>query len=149
MSGTYFYITCWGLLHKIVRFETYLPVGTFPAGWYVCAASCKWPQHFGLSHSHFLQQRGLPYLIWKRRGRAFLWTKLMRYCSTYGGIRSTWLHVILCFKSNIPTSLKCTYQACNRALFSSKLQYVDLDLILILEVVLLITNFPYWRIIRR
>ena len=31
----------WGLLHKIVRFETYLPVGTFPGGWYVCAASCK------------------------------------------------------------------------------------------------------------
>ena len=30
-----------GLLHKIVRFETYLPVGTFPGGWYVCAASCK------------------------------------------------------------------------------------------------------------
>ena len=24
-----------GLLHKIVRFETYLPVGTFPRGWYV------------------------------------------------------------------------------------------------------------------
>ena len=25
----------WGLLHKIVRFETYLPVGTFPRGRYV------------------------------------------------------------------------------------------------------------------
>ena len=39
------------------------------------------------------------------------------------------------------------FQACNRALFSGKLQmlqYVDLDLILFLEVVLWITNFPYF-----
>ena len=35
-------------------------------------------------------------------------------------------------------------QACNRALFSGKLQYVDLDSILFLEVVLFITNFPYF-----
>ena len=27
---------CRGLLHKIVRFETYLPVGTNFGGWYVC-----------------------------------------------------------------------------------------------------------------
>ena len=42
--------------------------------------------------------------------------------------------------------LKCTdrHQACNQALFSIKLKYVDLDLILFLEVVLLITNFPYF-----
>jgi len=25
----------WGALQKTVRFETYLPVGTFPRGWYV------------------------------------------------------------------------------------------------------------------
>ena len=32
----------WGLLQKTGRFETYLPVGTFPRGWYVslvCQAS--------------------------------------------------------------------------------------------------------------
>ena len=39
----------------------------------VVPALCKWPQHFGLPHSHFLEQRGLPYQIWKRRGRAFIW----------------------------------------------------------------------------
>ena len=38
-----------------------------------------WPQQFGLSQSHFLEQRGLPYQIWKRRGRAFIWAQLLEY----------------------------------------------------------------------
>ena len=28
-------VQCRGLLQKKVRFETYVPVGTFPRGWYV------------------------------------------------------------------------------------------------------------------
>ena len=42
------------------------------------------------------------------------------------------------------THLLAHDQACNRALCSGKFQYVDLDSILFLEVVLLITNFPYF-----
>ena len=32
---TFYTTDPWGLLQKKVRFETYLPVGTFPRGWYV------------------------------------------------------------------------------------------------------------------
>ena len=42
-------------------------------------ASCKWTQHSGLPHIHFLEQRGLPSLIWKRRCRAFIWNKFLKY----------------------------------------------------------------------
>ena len=42
----------------------------------VVLGSSKWTQHFGLSYSSFLEQRGLPYLIWKRRFRTFIWPQL-------------------------------------------------------------------------
>ena len=34
-STTAHILLAWGLLQKKVRIETYLPVGTFPRGWYV------------------------------------------------------------------------------------------------------------------
>ena len=50
----------------------------FVAFW-VVLASTKWPQHFGLSLSHFMEESMLPYLIWKRIVRAFIWSQMLKY----------------------------------------------------------------------
>ena len=42
-------------------------------------ASTKWPLHFEMVLSHFLEQIKLPYLIWKRIFRSFIWPKLLKY----------------------------------------------------------------------
>ena len=54
--------------------------------------SCNWPQHFGLSHSHFLQHRGLRYLKWKRRGRAFIWTQNIKIVISEIAFKSSQWH---------------------------------------------------------
>ena len=50
----------------------------FVAFW-VVLASTMWPLHFGMVLSHFLKQIRLPYLIWKRIVRSFIWPQLLKY----------------------------------------------------------------------
>ena len=50
----------------------------FVAFW-VVLASTKWPLHFEMVLSHFLEHIKLPYLIWKRIFRSFIWPQLLKY----------------------------------------------------------------------
>ena len=61
--------SCW-----LINFEFFSWIAVFRAYFLDTLGSWKYLQLYGLSHSHFLWQRGLSYKIWKRGSRAVIWS---------------------------------------------------------------------------